>query len=129
MGVGVRVRMGVFVLVLVGMIVRMIVAVGVGLSVRVRMTLVLVAMMFAVVIMTGRFCELAIFEDIDLGRADAAAVDVVDAQLGSYVEGVDGLQQEVGRNTGVDEGSKEHIPADACEAFEISDTHRLLVFS
>jgi hypothetical protein len=115
-GAGMRVTVGMSVF--VSVFVRMAVGFGVG----VRMILMLVVVM----LMTGRFGELSIFQDIDLGGADAAAVHVMDVQLGSYVKGFGRLLQEFGGDSGVEERSEEHVSADAGKAFEVSDTHRFL---
>jgi hypothetical protein len=97
--------------------VRVLVAVGFGVG-------VLVGMFVVVMVMAGGFGELSVFEDVDLGGADAAAVHVMNVQLGSYVEGFGGLLQKFGGDSGVEERSQEHVSADAGKAFEISDTHR-----
>jgi hypothetical protein len=68
----------------------------------------------------GRF---PVFQDVDFDGPDAAAVHVMDVKLGSDVEGLRGLLQKFGGNSGVDQGSEEHVSADAGKAFEISDTH------
>jgi hypothetical protein len=47
----------------------------------------------------------------------------MDVKLGSDVEGLRGLLQKFGGNSGVDQSSEEHVSADAGKAFEISDTH------
>jgi hypothetical protein len=97
--------------------VRVLVAVGFGVG-------VLVGMVVVVMVMAGGFGELSVFQDIDLGGADAAAVYMMKVQLGSYIQGFGRLLQKFGGDSGVEERSQEHVSADAGEAFEISDTHR-----
>jgi len=98
--------MVVLVLVLVLVIVMMLVVVRVGMAVRVG--LLAVAM--------GGFGELALFEDMDLGRVNAAAVCFFDLEDCAEVEGVGGVVEDLGGETGVDEGSEEHVATDAGEA-------------
>ena len=112
-GASVYVRM--LVIVFVAMVVFMLVAVI--MIVRVRMVVPVIVM-----IVRG-FGGLAVFEYVDLGGADAAAVYVVNVQLGPYVEGFGGLLQKAGGDSGIEERSQEHVSADAGKAFEISDTH------
>jgi hypothetical protein len=114
-GAAVGVRVTVCVPVFVSVFVR--VAVGLGVSVR-------MILMVVVVRMTGSFGELSVFEDVDLGGANAAAVHVVDVQFSSYIESFGSSLQEFGGDSGIDERSQEHVSADAGKAFEISDTHR-----
>jgi hypothetical protein len=64
----------------------------------------------------GSFGELAVFEDVDFGAGDAAAVYGFDLEGCAQVEGGGGAVQDGGIDAGFEEGSEEHVSADASEA-------------
>src|SRR6266702_6885764 len=122
---------GVLVLRLVGMgmIVRMIVCVA-GFVLVLGFGVVLVGvglLMVRRVVLGGRdlgfFGELCAFIDVNLCGGDSAAVYLFYLEGGVEVQGGGGLVQDGGIEAGVDEGSEEHVAADAGEAVEVGDAH------
>jgi hypothetical protein len=71
--------------------------------------------------------EVVAEHDVDFGAGDAAAVDFFDLESGAEVEGCGGVVEDLGVDSGVDEGAEEHVAADAGEAVEIGDTHGVIV--
>ncbi len=69
------------------------------------------------------FGQLAVFEDVDFGAGDAAAVDFFDFEGGAEVEGGGGVVEDLRVEAGVEEGSEEHVATDAGEAVEVGDAH------
>src|ERR1700690_3592599 len=67
---------------------------------------------------------LPIHDHIDFGRGDAAAVYFRNFQARANVQGGYGFFEKSGRDSGVDEGSEEHVAADAGEAVEVGNAHR-----
>ena len=67
--------------------------------------------------------EVVAFEDMDFAGGDAAAVYFLDFEGGVEVEGGGGLVEDLGVDSGVDEGSEEHVATDAGEAVEVGDAH------
>ena len=72
----------------------------------------------------GLLGELDAFVDVDLGGGDAAAVDLFDIECRVEVERGYGFVEDVGIDSGVEEGSEDHVATDAGEAVEVGDTHR-----
>ena len=72
----------------------------------------------------GKLCA---FVDVNFCRRDSAAVDFfyfercIDIQCGY------GFVENFGMDPGVDEGSEEHVAANASEAIEIGDAHDVIV--
>jgi len=64
-----------------------------------------------------------VFEDVDFGAGDAAAIDFFDLEGGSEVEGGGGVVKDLRVEAGVEEGSEEHVATDAGEAVEVGDAH------
>jgi len=64
-----------------------------------------------------------VFEDVDFGAGDAAAIDFFDREGGSEVEGGGGVVKDLRIEAGVEEGSEEHVTTDAGEAVEVGDAH------
>jgi hypothetical protein len=73
------------------------------------------------------FREPFAFVDVNLGGGDSAAVDLFYLEAGVQVQGGGGLVEDGGIDTGIDEGSEEHVTTDAGEAVEIGDTHGRIV--
>ena len=73
------------------------------------------------------FREPFAFVDVNLCGGDSAAVHFFYLEAGVEVQGSGGLMEDGGIDTGIDEGSEEHVTADACEAVEIGDTHGRIV--
>jgi hypothetical protein len=71
----------------------------------------------------GCFGQLVAFEDVDFGAGDSAAVYFLDLERGAEVEGGGGFVEDGGVDAGVEEGSEEHVAADAGEAIEVGDAH------
>ena len=69
------------------------------------------------------FRELAVFEDVDFGAGDAAAVDFFDFDGGSEIESGGGVVKDLRIEAGVEESSEEHVATDAGEAVEVGDAH------
>jgi hypothetical protein len=63
--------------------------------------------------------------NIDLGAGDATADDFSGFETGADIEDCGDCRQFLERHTGVDEGAKEHVAADAGEAVEVCNTHVL----
>jgi hypothetical protein len=75
----------------------------------------------------GYFREFCAFVDVDFCGGDSAAVDFFYLERGVEVEGGGGLVEDSGIEAGVDEGTEEHVAADAREAVEIGDAHGVIV--
>jgi hypothetical protein len=60
--------------------------------------------------------EVTILEDVDLGCRDAAAIDLLNLQRGSDVEGGGGLPEDFKGDAGVDQGAEKHVACDSGEA-------------
>ncbi len=60
---------------------------------------------------------------MDLGGGDAAAVYLFDGEGYVQVESGYGFVEDGGIDSGVEEGSEEHVAANAGEAVKVSDTH------
>ena len=75
----------------------------------------------------GYFCEFCAFVDVNLCGGDSAAVDFFYLEGGVEVQGGGGLVEDGGIEAGVDEGTEEHVAADAREAVEIGDAHGVIV--
>ena len=69
------------------------------------------------------FGEVWAFVDVDLGGGDSAAVYFFDLEGCVEVQRGYGFVEDVGVDSGVEEGSEEHVATDAGEAVEVSDTH------
>lgn len=89
---------------------------------RVAMLAIIVLGLFLPVDLTRKFF-LTMHEDIDFGRADTASVYARDFQLSPDVQTSHRILEKLGRHTGIDEGAKEHIPANTGETIEIGNTH------
>ena len=63
------------------------------------------------------------FEDVDLGRGDPAAINLLNGERCVEFECGDGLMENFGGDAAIDQGSKKHVAADAGEAVEIGDAH------
>src|ERR1700743_1355360 len=61
--------------------------------------------------------------DIDFGRRNSAADYTRNLQLRAHAKRRDGLFQQLGRNSGIDQGAEKHIAADAGKAFKVCDSH------
>ena len=118
MGVAVLFFMGMGVAGLVEMLGFGLVIVGFG---RALVLEVIVGVRFAVGM--GGFGQLAVFEDLDFGAGDAAAVDFFDFEGRAQVEGGGGVVEDLRVEAGVEEGSEEHVTTDAGEAVEVCDAH------
>jgi hypothetical protein len=106
----------VFVLmVMVAMIVVMIMLVSV------RVLGVIVMMMVA--LQVERLILHAGDNHIDLCRSDAIAVDTLSGKFRPKIQGTSGLLEQFQGNTGVHQGSEQHIAADARETVNISNAH------
>jgi len=77
--------------------------------------------------LAGFFGGMGAVEDLDAGGGDAAAVGLFDLEGGAEVEGGGGVVEDLGVDSGVDEGCEEHVAADACEAVEVGDAHEAIV--
>ena len=75
----------------------------------------------------GCFCEFFAFVDVNFCGGDSAAVDLFYLEGGVEVQGGGGLVEDGGIEAGVDEGTEEHVAADAREAVEIGDAHGVIV--
>jgi hypothetical protein len=75
-----------------------------------------------VVCMRG-FGWLAVFEDVDFGAGDAAAVDFFDFERGSEAESCRGVVKDLWVKASVEKSSEKHIATDAGEAVEVGDAH------
>ena len=64
---------------------------------------------------------------VHLGAGDAAAIDSFDFECGVEMEGSGCFVEDRWIDSGVYEGSEEHVAADAGEAVEVGDTHELIV--
>ena len=64
---------------------------------------------------------------MDLGAGDAAAVYFFDLERGVEVQGGGGVVEDLRVDSGVDEGSEEHVATDAGEAVEVGDAHEGIV--
>ena len=116
-----------------GVIVRVLFFVGVGMAGFVEMLgfgLVVVgfgrALVLEVVVgvrLGVSFGELAVFEDVDFGAGDAAAVDFFDFEGGSEIESGGGVVKDLRIEASVEEGPEEHVATDAGEAVEVGDAH------
>lgn len=71
--------------------------------------------------------QLGAIEDKDLGRGDAAAVDLFGSEGDPEVEGGDSVVQNLGGESGVEQSAEKHISADAGKAVEVSDAHGAIV--
>jgi len=89
--------------------------------VTVRMLVIVVVVV--VVMMLSGFRKLAAGFHVDLRGANTAAIYVINIEFGANIESTDALPQKFDRDAGVDECSEEHVPADAGEAFQVSNTH------
>jgi hypothetical protein len=58
---------------------------------------------------------------------DSAAVDLFDVEGGVEIQGGGGFVEDFWIDSGVDEGSEEHVAGDAGEAVEVGDTHEDIV--
>ena len=67
------------------------------------------------------------FVDVNFCGGDSAAVDLFDFEGGVEIQGGGGFVEDVGIDSGVDEGSEEHVAADAGEAVEVGDAHGVIV--
>ena len=74
--------------------------------------------------MFGEFCA---FVDVNFGGGDSAAVYLFYLEGGVEIQGGGGPVEDGGIETGVDEGSEEHVAADAREAVEVGDSHEVIV--
>jgi hypothetical protein len=73
--------------------------------------------------MRGLFGEAVVFEDVDLGAGDAAAIDLGDMQRGVEMERGGGGVEDFGGDTGVEKRGEEHVAGDSGIAVEIGDAH------
>lgn len=71
--------------------------------------------------------EVCAFVDVDLGGGDSAAVYFFDLEGCVEVQGGYGVVEDLWVDSGVEEGSEEHVATDAGEAVEVSDTHGFIV--
>ena len=69
------------------------------------------------------FGKVAMFEDVDFGAGDAAAVDFFDFEGRSEIESDGGVVKDLRIEAGVEEGPEEHVATDAGEAVEVGDAH------
>ena len=56
-------------------------------------------------------------DHVNLGRADAAAVDAGDLQTRVHAQGLHCAREQLGRNSGVDQGAEKHVAADPGKTF------------
>ena len=66
-------------------------------------------------------------EDKDTGGGDAAAIGLFDLEGGSEMEGGNGVVEDLGGESGVEESAEKHVSADAGKAIEVGDAHGLIV--
>ena len=64
------------------------------------------------------------FEDMNLGRGDAAAVDLLDFERCAEIQGARGLLQDGEGYTGIHQGAEKHVAGDAGKAIQISNPHQ-----
>src|SRR5258708_40266768 len=107
-------RMGLLMMQVVGMIMTMIVAVLVIMSVT--MFMLIRSLLLLPELFPGKFFFSG-GNHVDLGRADPAAVHSGNFQLGLNAQRFYGPREQLGRNSGIDQGAKEHIAADSGKAF------------
>jgi len=69
---------------------------------------------------------LAVFEDVDFGGGDSAAVDLLDGEGCAEIECGGGFMEDLRVDSCVEECAEEHVSTDAGEAIEIGDAHGLL---
>jgi len=60
-------------------------------------------------------------DHFDFGRADTTAINAIDFKGCTEIQRSDGRQKDLGRHSGVDECSQEHVAANAGEAVEVGD--------
>ncbi len=66
-----------------------------------------------------RSLGVAIYQDVNFGRTDAAAIYAGNRQRGAYLQGCNCPLKEFGWNSGVNQCSQKHVAADAGEAVEV----------
>ena len=117
MGVFVRVRMHCSIG--VGMFVSMALycAVVMGVRVGVLLIIVLVGMVSCGVYVVVDTFIMVINNDVNLGAGKAAAADLMHFKARADIERGGGLFEKGKGNTRIDEGAKQHVAADAGEAF------------
>ena len=117
MGVFVRVRMhcSIGVRMLVG--VALYCAVVMGVRVGVLLIIVLVGMVSCGVYVVVDTFIMVINNDVNLGAGKAAAADLMHFKVRADIERGGGLFEKGKGNTRIDEGAKQHVAADAGEAF------------
>ena len=117
MGVFVRVRVrmhrSIGVRMLVGVALRCAMVMGVRVGVCVFVVGVISCGMYMVV----QTFIMVINNDVDLGAGKAAAADLMHFKVRADIERGGGLFEKGKGNTRIDEGAKQHVTADAGEAF------------
>src|SRR5271168_5005430 len=91
-----------------------------------RVLLVGVGLLLGLMI-AGFFGWLCALVDVDLCGEDSAAVYLFDLEGCVEIECGYGFVEDLWVDSGVDEGSEEHVAADAGEAVEVGDTHGVIV--
>ena len=101
---------------------NLIVMMFVRVRVRIRMFVSVLALMMRVVrIVLVRGFLLAVYDYINLGCTDAAAIYTLDFEGCTNVQGINCLPKKIGGNSGVDERAEKHVAADPGKAVEIGD--------
>ena len=96
------------------MLVRMLVRVSMAVG-------VLSLMMKWVRVMLARSFGVAIHDDINFGRADAAAIHTRDFERRADVQGFNGSPEKLDRNSCIDQSAEKHVTADSGEAVEVGN--------
>ena len=65
----------------------------------------------------------AVRQDVDLGGIDTTSVHARDFQLSADVQTGHRVLEELSGHTGIDQGAKEHVPADTGKAIEVGNPH------
>ncbi len=62
-------------------------------------------------------------ENEDFCGRDSAAIDLLDLERRSEIEGGCGLMEDPGVQAGIEEGAEKHVSANAGKAVEVGDAH------
>jgi hypothetical protein len=109
--------------------VSVLVSVLVLVTVGVRMlVLVIVNVRVGVIVLVDSFdvgvLVIGLGDDVDLGSGEAAAHDFAAFNARIDVQGCNSVFEHGKWDASIDEGSEEHVAADAGEAFEIGNSHQ-----
>ncbi len=67
---------------------------------------------------------LSVYNNVNLGRTDAATIDAQDLQMHADVECGDGFLEKLGQDSGINQRGEKHVAADSGKAIEVCDAHR-----